>query len=188
MKSKERSKENTGLKGTRKKRVKSQKGLRKLRTLELKDSPKFWDEVWEMFECGANPLLIAEAYDIPKMSLYNWIRQDPEKAQKVEEYRQMRADSSADSIILKVAALDKVFQKQIEEGNPNPALGKLIFNMWSWDAAKGNPDKFGDKRKLEISQDTRVQHVQQLRDLNKQKKIKDITPEKKVIEKVEREV
>ena len=188
MKSKEQSKENTGLKGTRKKRVKSLKGLRKQRTLELKDSPKFWDEVWEMFECGANPLLIAEAYDIPKMSLYNWIRQDPEKAQKVEEYRQMRADSSADSIILKVAALDKVFQKQIEEGNPNPALGKLIFNMWSWDAAKGNPDKFGDKRKLEISQDTRVQHVQQLRDLNKQKKIKDITPEKKVIEKVEREV
>ena len=154
----------------------------------MKESPKFWDEVWEMFECGANPLLIAEAYDIPKMSLYNWIRQDPEKAQKVEEYRQMRADGSADSIILKVAALDEVFQRQIEEGNPNPALGKLIFNMWSWDAAKGNPDKFGDKRKLEISQDTRVQHVQQLRDLNKQKKIKAITPEKKVIEKVEREV
>ena len=154
----------------------------------MKDSPKFWDEVWEMFECGANPLLIAEAYDIPKMSLYNWIRQDPEKEKKVEEYRRMRADGSADSLILQADSLEEVFQKQIEEGNPNPALGKLIFNMWSWDAAKGNPDKFGDKRKLEISQDTRVQHVQQLRDLNKQKKIKDITPEKKVIEKVEREV
>lgn len=188
MKSKERSKENTGLKGTRKKRVKSLKGLRKQRTLELKESPKFWDEVWEMFECGANPLLIAEAYDIPKMSLYNWVRQDPEKEKKVEEYRRMRADGSADSLILQADSLEEVFQKQIEEGNPNPALGKLIFNIRSWDAQKGNPDKYGDRRKLEVTTDHRVQHVQQLRDLNKQKKIKDITPEKKVIEKVEREV
>ena len=94
-----------------------------------------------MFENGANALTIAQAYDLPKMAIYRWVKEDPEKEKRVEEYRNMRADGSADSVAQKA-------------------------------------DKYGDKRKLEVTQDTRVQHVQQLRDLNR-KKIKDITPKKK---------
>ena len=156
-------------------------GLRKLRTAELKNDPEFWEQVWMMFENGANALTIAQAYDIPKMAIYKWVQEDPEKAKKVEDYRHMRADGSADSVAQKADKLEQVFEQQIAEGKPNPALGNLIFQMRTWDAKTGNPDKYGDKRKLEVTQDTRVQHVQQLRDLNR-KKIKDITPKKKQLE------
>ena len=176
MKSNEHSNVPIGRKKT--KQIKSKKGLRKLRTAELKNDPEFWEQVWMMFENGANALTIAQAYDIPKMAIYKWVQEDPEKAKKVEEYRHMRADGSADSVAQKADKLEQVFEQQIAEGKPNPALGNLIFQMRTWDAKTGNPDKYGDKRKLEVTQDTRVQHVQQLRDLNR-KKIKDITPKKK---------
>ena len=176
MKSKEHNKELTGPKKT--KVIKSKKGLRKQLTEELKSDPQFWEQVWMMFEAGANALTIAQAYDLPKMSIYRWVKEDPEKERKVEEYRNMRADGSADSVAQKADRLEQVFEQQISEGKPNPALGNLIFQMRTWDAKVGNPDKYGDKRKLEVTQDTRVQHVQQLRDLNR-KKIKDITPKKK---------
>ena len=176
MKSKEQNREPTGPK--RIKQIKSKKGLRKQRTEELKNDPEFWEQVWMMFENGANALTIAQAYDIPKMAIYKWVAEDPEKAKRVEEYRHMRADGSADSVAQKADRLEQVFEQQIAEGKPNPALGNLIFQMRTWDAKTGNPDKYGDKRKLEVTQDTRVQHVQQLRDLDR-KKIKDITPKKK---------
>ena len=176
MKSKEQSNVLTGPKKT--KVIKSKKGLRKQLTEELKSDPEFWEQVWMMFENGANALTIAQAYDLPKMSIYRWVKEDPEKERKVEEYRNMRADGSADSVAQKADRLEQVFEQQISEGKPNPALGNLIFQMRTWDAKVGNPDKYGDKRKLEVTQDTRVQHVQQLRDLNR-KKIKDITPKKK---------
>ena len=176
MKSKEQSNVPTGPKKIEK--IKSKKGLRKQLTAELKSDPEFWEQVWMMFENGANALTIAQAYDIPKMAIYKWVAEDPEKAKRVEEYRHMRADGSADSVAQKADRLEQVFEQQISEGKPNPALGNLIFQMRTWDAKTGNPDKYGDKRKLEVTQDTRVQHVQQLRDLNR-KKIKDITPKKK---------
>ena len=176
MKSNEHNKEHTGPKKIEK--IKSKKGLRKQRTEELKNDPEFWSQVWMMFENGANALTIAQAYDLPKMAIYRWVKEDPEKEKKVEEYRNMRADGSADSVAQKADRLEQVFEQQISEGKPNPALGNLIFQMRTWDAKVGNPDKYGDKRKLEVTQETRVQHVQQLRDLNR-KKIKDITPKNK---------
>ena len=172
MKSKEQSNVPTGPKKIEK--IKSKKGLRKQRTEELKSDPEFWEQVWLMFENGANALTIAQAYDLPKMAIYRWVKEDPEKEKKVEEYRSMRADGSADSVAQKADRLEQVFEQQISEGKPNPALGNLIFQMRTWDAKTGNPDKYGDKRKLEVTQETRVQHVQQLRDLNR-KKIKDKT-------------
>ena len=158
--------------------IKSKKGLRKQRTEDLKNDPDFWEQVWMMFENGANALTISQAYDLPKMAIYRWVSEDPVKAKKVEEYRHMRADGSADSVAQKADRLEEVFEQQISEGKPNPALGNLIFQMRTWDAKVGNPDRYGDKRKLEVTQETRIQHVQQLRDLNR-KKIKDITPKKK---------
>jgi len=185
MKSKEQNKEPTSLKKTKqtseKKKLKSLKGLRKQRTLDLKEDPEFWSQVWMMFENGANALTIAQAYDIPKMSIYRWVKEDPEKEKKVEDYRHMRADGSADSVAQKCDRLEEVFEQQISEGKPNPALGNLIFQMRTWDAKTGNPDRYGDKRKVEVTQETRVQHVQQLRDLNK-RKIRNITPPKKALE------
>ena len=173
------SKETTGLKKT--KRISSKKGLRKQRTKDLKEDSEFWSQVWMMFENGANALTIAQAYDLPKMAIYRWVKEDPEKEKKVEEYRHMRADGSADSVAQKCDRLEEVFEQQISEGKPNPALGNLIFQMRTWDAKTGNPDRYGDKRKLEVTQETRVQHVQQLRDLNK-RKIRDITPPKQKLE------
>ena len=81
-----------------KRNLKRKKSLRKQRASELKESDKFWDEVWEMMENGANPLDIATAYDIPKMSIYNWVRRDPEKAVKAEAYQENRADVQGDMI------------------------------------------------------------------------------------------
>ena len=173
------SKDPTGLKKT--KQISSKKGLRKQRTADLKTDPKFWSQVWMMFENGANALTIAQAYDLPKMAIYRWVKEDPEKERKVEEYRHMRADGSADSVAQKADRLEEVFEQQIAEGKPNPALGNLIFQMRTWDAKVGNPDRYGDKRKIEVTQETRIQHVQQLRDLNK-RKLKDITPKKKSLE------
>ena len=155
--------------------------MRKLKSAELKNDPEFWSQVWMMFENGANALTIAQAYDLPKMCIYRWVAEDPEKSKKVEEYRHMRADGSADSVAQKCDRLEEVFEQQISEGKPNPALGNLIFQMRTWDAKTGNPDRYGDKRKVEVTQETRVQHVQQLRDLNK-RKIRNITPPKKQLE------
>lgn len=177
------SKDNTSLGKT--KVIKSKKGLRKQRTVELKTDPKFWQQVWMMFENGANALTIAQAYDLPKMSIYRWVKEDPEKEKKVEEYRHMRADGSADSVAQKADRLEEVFDQQITEGKPNPALGNLIFQMRTWDAKVGNPDRYGEKRKIEVTQETRVQHVQELRDLNRRRLkdvMKDITPKKKGLE------
>jgi hypothetical protein len=165
--------------------IRSKKGLRKQRTVELKTDPKFWQQVWMMFENGANALTIAQAYDLPKMSIYRWVKEDPEKEKKVEEYRHMRADGSADSVAQKADRLEEVFDQQITEGKPNPALGNLIFQMRTWDAKVGNPDRYGEKRKIEVTQETRVQHVQELRDLNRRRLkdvMKDITPKKKGLE------
>jgi hypothetical protein len=178
-----RSKDNTSQEKT--KVIKSKKGLRKQRTVELKTDPKFWQQVWMMFENGANALTIAQAYDLPKMSIYRWVKEDPEKEKKVEEYRHMRADGSADSVAQKADRLEEVFDQQITEGKPNPALGNLIFQMRTWDAKVGNPDRYGEKRKIEVTQETRVQHVQELRDLNRRRLkdvMKDITPKKKGLE------
>lgn len=176
-KSNEQSNVPTGQKEEKKnKNIKSQKALRQHRTIALKSDPEFWEQVWIMFENGANALTICQAYDIPKMTLYRWASEDPELAAKIEKFRHMRADGSADSVAQKAEQLEKVFEQQIAEGKPNPALGNLIFNMRTWDAKKGNPDKYGDKKTVEITQDTRVMHVKQLRDLNK-RKIKDVTPE-----------
>ena len=177
------SKDNTSQEKT--KVIKSKKGLRKQRTVELKTDPKFWQQVWMMFENGANALTIAQAYDLPKMSIYRWVKEDPEKEKKVEEYRHMRADGSADSVAQKADRLEEVFDQQITEGKPNPALGNLIFQMRTWDAKVGNPDRYGEKRKIEVTQETRVQHVQELRDLNRRRLkdvLKDITPKKKSLE------
>ena len=63
--------------------VKSRKGLRKLRTEDLKTDPDFWEQVWMMFEAGANALTIAQAYDLPKMAIYRGVKEDPEKEKKV---------------------------------------------------------------------------------------------------------
>ena len=174
-----RSKDNTSPGKT--KVIQSKKGLRKQRTVDLKTDPKFWQQVWMMFENGANALTIAQAYDLPKMSIYRWVKEDPEKEKKVEEYRHMRADGSADSVAQKADRLEQVFDQQITEGKPNPALGNLIFQMRTWDAKVGNPDRYGEKRKIEVTQETRVQHVQELRDLNR-RRLKDITPKKKGLE------
>ena len=77
MKSKEQSNVHTGPKKIEK--IKSKKGLRKQRTEELKSDPEFWEQVWLMFENGANALTIAQAYDLPKMAIYRWVKEDPEK-------------------------------------------------------------------------------------------------------------
>lgn len=166
-----------------KRNLKRKRSQRKQRALELKESDKFWDEVWEMMENGANPLDIATAYDIPKMSLYNWIRRDTEKALRAESYQLNRADVQADEIgsLAELEKLQKVFDKQIEEGNPNPALGRYIMERRAWYAKVSNPDKYGDKKQVQVTQSTRVEHVNQLREMSK-KKLKDITPPKKEIE------
>ena len=168
------------------KNIKSQKGLRQQRTIALQNDPEFWEQVWVMFENGANPLDIAAAYDIPKMSIYNWVRKDPEKAAKAEMYQKNRADVQGDMIgsFNELERLQAVFDKQIEEGKPNPALGRLIMDRRAWYAKVSNPDKYGDKKQIEVTQDTRVMHVKQLRDLNK-RKIKDVTPETRKLTKNE---
>ena len=107
------SKDPTGLKKT--KVIKSKKGLRKQRTTDLKNDPTFWEQVWMMFENGANALTIAQAYDLPKMAIYRWVKEDPEKERRVEEYRHMRADGSADSVAQKCDRLEQVFEQQISE-------------------------------------------------------------------------
>ena len=169
-----------------KRNLKRKKSLRKQRASELKESDKFWDEVWEMMENGANPLDIATAYDIPKMSIYNWVRRDPEKAVKAEAYQENRADVQGDMIgsLHELDRLQAVFDKQIEQGNPNPALGRLIMDRRAWYAKVSNPDKYGDKKQLQVTQSTRVEHVNQLREMSK-KKLKDITPPRKEIDHVE---
>ncbi len=171
-----------GPKDTKTKKPLKKKSQRKQRALSLKDSPKFWDEVWEMMENGANPLDIATAYDIPKMSIYNWVRRDPEKALRAETYQQNRADVQADEIgsLAELDKLQAVFDKQIKEGNPNPALGRYIMDRRAWYAKVSNPDKYGDKKQLQVTQSTRVEHVNELRAMNK-RKLKDITPPRKEI-------
>ncbi|BAQ90632.1 terminase small subunit [uncultured Mediterranean phage uvMED] len=165
-----------------KRNLKKKKSLRKQRALELKESDQFWEEVWEMMENGANPLDIATAYDIPKMSIYNWVRRDPEKAVKAEMYALNRGDMQADEIgsISRIEKLQRVMDKQIQQEKPNPALGRLIMDMRTWYAKVSNPDKYGDKKQVQVTQSTRVEHVNQLREMSK-KKLKDITPPRKEI-------
>ena len=50
----------------------------------------------------------------------------------------------------------------------------------AWYAKVSNPDKYGDKKQLQVTQSTRVEHVNQLREMSK-KKLKDITPPRKEI-------
>tara|TARA_Y100001963_G_scaffold93583_1_gene128925 strand:- start:9340 stop:9909 length:570 start_codon:yes stop_codon:yes gene_type:complete len=178
--------DDTSHKETKTRKITKKKSLRKQRALELKESDQFWDEVWEMMENGANPNDIATAYDIPKMSIYNWVRRDPEKALRAEAYQKNRADVHGDMIgsLHDLDRLQAVFDKQIEQGNPNPALGRLIMERRAWYAKVSNPDKYGDKKQLQVTQSTRVEHVNQLREMSK-KKLKDVTPPRKEIDHVE---
>ena len=135
-----------------------------------------------MMDNGANPGEIAVAYGIPKMSLYNWINADPELTQRSKTYQISRGDHAADEIssMTRIDRLQKVFDQQVDEGKPNPALGRLIFELRSWTAKTSNPEKYGDKRQLEVRQHTRVEYVEELREMSR-KKMKDITPEQKKI-------
>ena len=145
---------------------------RKARVKRMFDDPEFWDKVFDGYsEFGSLPKM-AKEIQVPYKTLYHKITTTPELNERYKEARLAHAELTVDEI--------RSINGKLEHGHIDPSAAKTLINSKQWIASKYSPIMYGERQTIDMQVTDATQlHLDALR---QQMKVKDVTPQKKVIE------
>lgn len=151
-----------------------QRNVRKERTRELFASDEFWEEVYGFIQTGIPVQRIAAGYDVKTSDLFAALHK-PERKEQYEQAQKIGADTLAGST---TDVLTRLAAKLENPDELNPQSARVYLDYVKWRTAILDPNKYGEKKQIEVNQNIQAQFLADLKELNR---VKDVTPEPKQI-------
>lgn len=141
--------------GSPKKRAKKDAALRKFA------DPKFWDKVFDRIAIGLSLRECAAAHNIIFSQFYRTIHADPELERRLSVALQAKAFGKVDKIESDL--------RDVRTGEIDANAGRVLISGNQWLASKLDPDRWGDKSKVEVKVTDMTQlHLEAMRLLSRE--------------------